>query len=232
MQATIEKRAPILTGQVMMKSSSRQAAYNRDGKAPARSGIVRRMARMAIAWLALGAFLGFNMAVYAGPGVARILAQMIAGMIVLSVLGMLLGLAADRGRESMIGGAFGAIVGILGGTYHGVLAQADVVSLCIVIGALIGATCWPWVRIVVKTLSLVGDGVKWVAEAFGGNSEDIDFLDTAAEENCCNTVNSLVANIQNELHEGTVSSERVTGLDANQDANRQSSAHTVPSEAC
>ena len=217
-----------------MKSSSHQIACNRDGKASARSGIVRRMAHMIVAWAALGAFLGFNMAFHAGGGGIALIAQMIAGMIVLSVLGMMLGLAADRGRESVIGGAFGAIVGIVGGSLHQVAAQGEVISLCIVIGALIGATCWPWVRVVVKVLAwfkvllLVGYREKRVAEHSVGNTEDSNFLDTIAEEHCYNTVGS----IRNELHEGTVSSEGVTGLDASQDADRHSFAHTAPSELC
>jgi hypothetical protein len=194
--------------------------------------IVRRMAQMTIAWLALGAFLGFNMALHAGGGGAAIIAQMIAGMIVLSLLGMLLGLAVDRGRESIIGGAFGAIVGILGGSLHRVAAQGEVISLCIVIGALIGATCWPWVGVAVKILSLAGSRVKRMAVDSSGNTEDSDLFDTLAEEHCHNTVRSLVDSIQKERHEAAVSSEGVTGQDASQDEDRRSFAHTAPSESC
>ncbi len=215
-----------------MKFGSHQIACNRHGKAPARPGIVGRMARMTVAWLALGAFLGFNMAIHAGGGVVGIIAQMIAGMIVLSVLGMLLGLAADRARESIIGGAFGAMVGFLGETCRGGLVQGEAVSLCIIIGALIGATCWPWVLVVMKILSLVGYRVKRVAEASGGDTEDGDLLDTTAEEHCHGTVGALVDSIQKELHEGMVSGQGVTGLDAGQDADRHSFTHTTPSESC
>lgn len=215
-----------------MKFGSHQVARNRHGKAPARPGIVGRMARMTVAWWALGAFLGFNMAIHAGGGVVGIIAQMIAGMIVLSVLGMLLGLAVDRARESILGGAFGAMVGILGETCRGGLVQGEAVSLCIIIGALIGATCWPWVRIVVKILSLVGYWTKRVAKVTGGNGEDSDLLDTVAEEHCYDTARALVGSLQKGLHEETVSSQGQTGLDAGQDADRHSFTHTAPSESC
>lgn len=137
-----------------MRSSMPEAVSTQPIQTSAIGRLAYRVARMMLAWLVLGALLGGVNGWYIGGGGLGIVAQMIAGMIILPLLGGLLGLVFDRAKESLIGGVFGAVVGLLGVAISPVSSPSEAVGVCVVIGGLIGATCWPWLGILMKTVAL------------------------------------------------------------------------------
>ncbi len=100
---------------------------------------------MLIAWSAIGACLGLHNGFRLG-GLISLLAHVVAGLAVFAVLGVILGLFAARPTESLVGAAWGMLVGLVAGPFRGNLPPAEAVNLCVVIGGLVGATCWPWVN--------------------------------------------------------------------------------------
>jgi hypothetical protein len=106
---------------------------------------------MVTAWVVLGAVLGTITGLHLGGGAIGLLSQVIAGIIVFSVLGLILALFTGRAKESLVGGTCGCVVGLMSGPIRGTLSAAEAVNLCLVIGGLVGATCWPWVRVITAT---------------------------------------------------------------------------------
>ena len=79
----------------------------------------------------------------------------IAGMIVFSLIGIVLSvlLCQSRLEESIVGGLCGLLIGIAATPWIGAENPSYAINLCLVAGALIGATGWPWVFIIVKLIS-------------------------------------------------------------------------------
>ena len=104
-----------------------------------RRAIARRVVRMALTWLVLGAYIGASGATgQAGP--IEILAMMIGGMAVFPFVGIVLGLIGGDVR--------GSVVGVSGGLLGGRLAElmsttgipTQLLSVITVAGGLFGAT--------------------------------------------------------------------------------------------
>ncbi len=110
--------------------------------------LLQRMRAMAGGWALLGAVMGLNCeALPQGDGIALV-ANILAWMIVMSVMGTLLSLFGGRPVDSWLGAGLGFI--ITGATV--LLSSADQASLHMqlnfgaLLGALVAATGWPWVR--------------------------------------------------------------------------------------
>ena len=97
-----------------------------------RSGIKKRVVGMAFAWLILGAAVGANAGLRLQAGAIAVAAQVTAGIIVFSLLGVLLGLFVARAEESMLGGLCGMLVGLASGSRENPAAQAEIANLCLV----------------------------------------------------------------------------------------------------
>jgi hypothetical protein len=107
----------------------------------------RRVLRMAVAWAGLGAVMGTGVGLGSG-GVVVAVACLIAGMIELAALGAVLALFGGRPGESLLGGGCGLAVGAVSGLAG---VQASVVlaaAFGLVVGALVGATLRPYLRLV------------------------------------------------------------------------------------
>ena len=113
--------------------------------------VLRRVVSMVTAWIVLGAVLGTITGLHFGGGAIGLLSHVIAGIMVFSVLGLILAPFTGRARESLVGGTCGCLVGLMSGPIRGSLAPAEAVNLSLVIGGLVGATCWPWVRVITAT---------------------------------------------------------------------------------
>jgi hypothetical protein len=98
-------------------------------------------------WTVLGILTGIVTALPFRGGVSEVFARAIAGALVYSLLGATLSLFASRAQESMVGGLCGTAVGLGAQWVHPAPLAGEVVSLCLTIGALVGATCWPWIRV-------------------------------------------------------------------------------------
>jgi hypothetical protein len=119
-----------------------------------RSSLRCRVSRMSTAWLVVGALVGLI-----GSGsaqTAQTAAGMLAAMIVLAIPGLVLGLIGADVTGTYVGAAGGLLGSWLSWLKDGVAVPAPEVNLMVVFGALAGATCVLYLRIVrqaVGTLS-------------------------------------------------------------------------------
>jgi hypothetical protein len=95
--------------------------------------------QMSLLWLGFGIVVGAASALPDGDAI-RIVSGIIAGMIVLPVIGALLGLIGGRWRETLIGGGAGLIVALGLGLATGQSALFAVTNVGLVSGAIVGAT--------------------------------------------------------------------------------------------
>src|SRR5215467_12072405 len=104
-----------------------------------RRAIARRVVRMALTWLVLGAYIGASgAAAQAGP--IEILAMMIGGMAVFPIVGVVLGLIGADARGSVVGVAGGLLGGRLAEVISTTAIPTPVLSMSTVAGGLFGAT--------------------------------------------------------------------------------------------
>lgn len=101
---------------------------------------------MVAAWTILGVFVGLAIAMPFREGVADALGKVVAGIIVYSLLGAALSLFASRAQESLVGGVCGLCIGLAAELWQPAAPPGQSIRLCLTIGALIGATFWPWLR--------------------------------------------------------------------------------------
>src|SRR5947207_1986947 len=105
----------------------------------------RRVLRMSLTWLLLGAVIGIVDGLGKGQGI-EILCMMIGGMIVLPIAGVFLGLIGGDARGS-VAGAAGGLLGCWSAKVTGVVAiQPQCMSLIVIFGALVGATGFVFLR--------------------------------------------------------------------------------------
>ena len=121
-------------------------------------GFRRRLASMAIAWLFIGTLVGAFNWLQLGGGLIGFVSQIIAGMLVLSLLGIALTLLGGRAKESLSGGAFGMVAGSVMGLFiSSSFSLWEVLNLSMLMGAITGATIVPWVRVMTKAISLLAN---------------------------------------------------------------------------
>jgi hypothetical protein len=111
------------------------------------------MGAMIAAWQIVGMLLGACLGMRLGNGQVEFAAYLVASMLVCLAPGIVLGIVFDRSRETLVGGMFGLTMGLAVRTID-ISATVEAAELGLLIGALIGATCGPIVRI----LMTVGTG--------------------------------------------------------------------------
>jgi hypothetical protein len=119
--------------------------------------ILRRVRDMMLLWLFFGAVCGACLDLDREGTLLRIVSSVLAGMIVLPVLGAFLGLAGGRVRPTLLGGFCGGVLAGVVGAVAGAVAPLYLVSFGVILGGLAGGTIgvvfW-WVNLVGRALSL------------------------------------------------------------------------------
>ena len=100
---------------------------------------------MGAAWCPIGVAVGVNTASQLGSDPIGLAAHVFAGIVVLSGLGAMLGATGGRPLPSLIGASIGAVIAMMVGSV-GSLPPEIQLNVGIVMGALFGATCWPWLQ--------------------------------------------------------------------------------------
>ena len=107
-----------------------------------------RLLRMTFAWATLGSLMGGYIGVVKNEGTTMLIAQTIAGIIVLTCVGLFLGCVFNRAIESLVGGSVGFLLGLAVTPIAQVNQLVLNPSVTLTIGALIGATGWPLISFV------------------------------------------------------------------------------------
>jgi hypothetical protein len=102
---------------------------------------------MALTWAGLGAVMGAIVGWEQG-GFVGALVSLIVGMIELVPLGAVLSLIGGGPRESLLGGGCGLAVGAVAGLTGVPAGPGLVAAFGLVVGALVGATLRPYLRLV------------------------------------------------------------------------------------
>jgi hypothetical protein len=113
---------------------------------PSRRGLARCVRDMALLWLGLGAVVGAA-STPPGGGVIGVVAFVIAGMIVLPVLGAALGLFGGRVTDTLIGAGFGGAVGALAALTLSAANPLFLVNLGLINGGIVAATFGGMIRL-------------------------------------------------------------------------------------
>jgi hypothetical protein len=135
----------ILTGVRTIMSAFRLPAL---ATTPAfRHTLGRRVLRMTTTWAALGVVMGASLGIDNGSVVGAV-ACMIAGMIEMASMGAVFGLIGGKPQECVVGAVSGLIVGLVTGLVAGQTHLGFVAAFGLVVGALIGATFRPYLRLI------------------------------------------------------------------------------------
>ena len=113
----------------------------RDNNEPKHSplrAVLQRLMTMGLAWMLMGLLLG--MVAGRGSGLIGFVAALTAGAVVLTPVGLLLGLIGARASESLIGGILGLAVGVGAALLLGQPNPRDLAAAGLTTGAVIGAT--------------------------------------------------------------------------------------------
>jgi hypothetical protein len=110
-----------------------------------RATLGHRTAQMSLNWIVLGAFVGLTGSLTHEP-MAQILSRAIAGMMVMAVPGALLGLLGGDVKGSYAGAAAGFLGCWIAGFSNGASLPPSGVQLVMIFCALLGATCWLYLR--------------------------------------------------------------------------------------
>ena len=110
----------------------------------------RRAAALIASWVMVGLAVGYLGRESAGAGIIGTVSNMIAGAIVLPVVGLPMLILGARGRETILGGSLGAIFATLSTFFTPSCASAQFMSLAVVMGALFATTGAPFVRLLIR----------------------------------------------------------------------------------
>jgi hypothetical protein len=135
-----------------MQHDGHQGVQEQRARLSRRVAIGQRVVRTTAAWLMLGALMGASNGLRCDGTLIGIAAHVTAGMILMPAVGALLGLIGSTARESILGGICGGLVVVVGGAFDRNLHSYEALSLSLVLGALVGATCWPWTRTITQVL--------------------------------------------------------------------------------
>lgn len=113
---------------------------------PSAPAPARRVRNMAGAWLLVGALTGAASTPPGGEAV-DILCFVLAGVVVMPVMGVVLGLLGGGAKEALLSAAFGGALGAAAGLALGARPLLSLVSLGLVNGGLVGATFGPVLRL-------------------------------------------------------------------------------------
>jgi hypothetical protein len=111
--------------------------------------ILGRMRAMASAWMVLGVAIGLNCEALLERNAIGVAANMLAWMIVMGLTGTIMSLFGGRPMDSWVGAALGALIALATGMQlmPGQASFHMQINFCALIGAIVAATCWPWVRV-------------------------------------------------------------------------------------
>ena len=144
----------------------------------AQPSLPRRVLHMTALWTFFGTVMGLGMGLMEG-GWIGVAAHVVAGLMIMPLLGMVLGLIGGPWRDAFLGAVSGAILGLAAGTFLGNPNPVQIGYACLLVGGMVGATflensrrmrrglqyLWMWAQGPGEPLSviLVGEEGKAVA---------------------------------------------------------------------
>jgi hypothetical protein len=107
---------------------------------PHRSQLVKRVRDMALLWALFGALCGACPHLASGGNIIGILSSAIAGVIVTPVLGVLIALLGGQLKPTLLGGIWGAMIGVLAGFVGGAANAPLTADFGLLVGGMAGGT--------------------------------------------------------------------------------------------
>jgi hypothetical protein len=126
--------------------------------------LICRVLRLSLTWLFLGTVFGVVSRQGTG-GRIEIVSMMIAGMIVLLIPGVLLGVIGGDARGSILGAAGGLLGCWLAKLGGGVTIQPSIVGVLLIFSGLLGATCFLFMRLLFWKYRIVFSSICWLIDA-------------------------------------------------------------------
>lgn len=141
----------------MKNDENRQADGILNWCATTARSVLSRMRAMGAAWALLGVVIGLNSPALVEWNAISFVANIIAWMIVMGLTGTMVSLFGGRPVDSWIGAAVGAVIsGVVGFPTTTEIAPLMMqINFGALMGALVAATCWPWVRVILHVSARV-----------------------------------------------------------------------------
>jgi hypothetical protein len=108
----------------------------------------QRAAAFGTAWIVVGMVVGFLGRESIGHGLVATISNMLAGGILLPILGIPTMFFGGRAWDALLGAATGGIAAGLAGLFSSQPPTAHLLSMGVIMGALMANTAWPVVRMV------------------------------------------------------------------------------------
>ena len=107
--------------------------------------VIRRMLALGMTWALLGALIGGNCDALVRGDRIGVFCSVVAWMIVMAIAGAMLSLFGGRPRGAVIGAGIGFTIAMGACLATGIISQMHL-NIGILVGAIIAATLYPWIR--------------------------------------------------------------------------------------
>ncbi len=101
--------------------------------------LLRRVLHMTALWTFFGAVMGLGMGLMEG-GWIGVAAHVFAGLMIMPLIGLIVGLVGGPWREAFLGAVSGAALGLAAGQLLGSPNPVQIGYACLLVGGLVGAT--------------------------------------------------------------------------------------------
>ena len=114
-----------------------------------------RMLKMAAAWALIGIPVGVSNGIHVGGGTLNLVTQTVAGVVVFSMQGFILGILFNGPRASILGSAIGMFAALIATLAGAQIEGACMASVGLAAGGMFGATLCPLARLVIPSIRRV-----------------------------------------------------------------------------
>jgi hypothetical protein len=168
--------------------------------ASTRLSLGHRVLSMFLTWLFLGAVIGVIGGL--GRGGLQIVCMMIAGMVVLPIPGVLLGLIGGDAMGSVTGAAGGLLSCGIVGCFGEVPIPSQAMNSVVVFGALVGATGFLFVRLMLWKYGMMFRMLCWAIGVTSASDKTLALSGHALIPNCLisNSVHSAAVRARSRQH--------------------------------
>ena len=123
----------------------------------------KRIVRMGFAWSAVGVAIGANTARIQGCDTFGLACQVIAWTVIMGLMGGVLGLLGGKVRFVLLGALCGLWMGLQADWTLGYSWPHAQANNGLLMGAIVGTTIGPWLKMYVQAAKGIRAALKWVA---------------------------------------------------------------------
>ena len=125
--------------------------------------VCKQCVSMGFAWSGLGVLIGVNTARIQHCDTLGLVSQIIAWAIIMGMMGSVLGLLGSKVRLVFLAAACGLLLGLYGDWTMGYSWPHAHANNGLLMGAIVGTTVGPWLKMYVQAAKGIRAAIKWMA---------------------------------------------------------------------